>query len=113
MSMQKLRFPEDPIGEVAEHTAEKNAKADRPAGFSDLPGKDDETCRDDEREDSQEDGEVRANVEGSTAIGGVIEAKEFTDHLDRISPIKKGDGPPLGGLIETEEQEREEQDRST
>jgi len=104
MSVQELWFPEDPIGEVAEHTAEKNAKSDRPAGFSDLPGEDDETCRDDEREDSQEDGEVRADVEGSTTIGGVIETKEFTDHLDWISPINIGDGPPLGGLIETEEQ---------
>jgi len=103
VTVKELWLSKDPIGEVAKHASKEHSEPDCPPRFCDPSREDDESGSYDQGEDGEEDREVGTNIECCATVRDVIETKEFTEHIERFSPIEVCDRQPLGGLIETEQ----------
>lgn len=101
MALQELRCAKDPIGEIAQDATKKYTEGHCPPQIDDFAGEDQESCSDDQGEDSEEDGEIRTDIEGSTTIRRVIEAKEFSEDFNGCTTVECRDCPPLRTLIKS------------
>lgn len=97
---QESRFPEEPVDEVAEETAQQQTESDRPGSRAELAGDHEDRDEDADSDDREDPRHARSEAECCTGIAVEGESGQRADHRHRRPIFEKADGEELRELID-------------